>query len=148
MSQHLNGHRAPHLEGIFDNSTSCRWSRMEWRKHKRSCGRRRTIRSGRRGFSGEVLHPSKNICTLHTQPYSWTHPHIPHIHGYNQPHVHNINYIFHTHYLWIYPATHCIPICRHVPILGSFYNWISPVPEEAKVTNSYLAQASKTKTTS
>ena len=79
---------------------------MEWRKHKRSCGRRRTIRSGRRGFSGEVLHPSKNICTLHTQPYSWTHPHIPHIHGYNQPHVHNINYIFHTHYLYGYTQPH------------------------------------------
>ena len=46
-------------------------------------------------------------------------------------------------------------IFRHVPILGSFYNWISPVPEEAKVTTQYvtlynsiqLSHASKTKKT-
>ena len=37
-------------------------------------------------------------------------------------------------YQWIHPTIHFISIFRHVPILGSFYNWISPVPEEAKVT--------------
>jgi len=39
-------------------------------------------------------------------------------------------------------------ILRHVPILGSFYNWISPVPEEAKVKGRYLnLQEGKLETT-
>jgi len=39
-------------------------------------------------------------------------------------------------------------ILRHVPIFGSFYNWISPVPEEAKVKGRYLnLQEGKLETT-
>jgi hypothetical protein len=39
-------------------------------------------------------------------------------------------------------------ILRHVPILGSFYNWMSPVPEEAKVKGRYLnLQEGKLETT-
>lgn len=39
-------------------------------------------------------------------------------------------------------------ILRHVPIVGSFYNWLSPVPEEAKVKGRYLnLQEGKLETT-
>ena len=37
---------------------------------------------------------------------------------------------------------------RHVPIVGSFYNWLSPVPEEAKAKGRYLnLQEGKLETT-
>ena len=39
-------------------------------------------------------------------------------------------------------------ILRHVPIIGGFWNWISPVPEEAKVKGRYLnLQEGKLETT-
>jgi len=39
-------------------------------------------------------------------------------------------------------------ILRHVPIVGSFYNWLSPVPEEAKAKGRYLnLQEGKLETT-
>ena len=37
---------------------------------------------------------------------------------------------------------------RHVPIVGSFYNWLSPVPEEVKAKGRYLnLQEGKLETT-
>lgn len=39
-------------------------------------------------------------------------------------------------------------ILRHVPIVGSFYNWLSPVPEEVKAKGRYLnLQEGKLETT-
>ena len=70
MSQHLYRQSGtfPARNHSFQPLLSFRWSRMEWPKHKRSWERRRTIRSGKKGFWGESHgHQWRILIYLHFQ---------------------------------------------------------------------------------